>query len=413
MTVFPATRASALARLHAFLPDVPAYAAQRNHVVPGHTNVSRLSPAIRHRLILEAEVSDAAPGQFSFTLVEKFVQEVWWRTYWRSWLEQRPGVWTDWLSSLEGVRAALSREQNRQIAAIENCNSGIAVIDSFADELITSGYMHNHARMWFASYWCHVARLPWQLGAEFFFRHLLDADSASNTLSWRWVAGLQTRGKSYLVRRSNVEKYLAKAAHTDARGLEQLADTDVSAAAIVDTADLTRSTVTALPDRIVAPQGRWGIWIHDEDLAIEMSSLGSLAPQIVLLTLDIGTLVRANAGPAQRNYKRAAFRDAHSRANAHAAWRAADAVLLRETETLAATLVESAREYSLTTLVAFGPSVGPLRDQLPTIRSQLAENGVKLVLLRRAEDTAVLGLANGGFFPFWQQIRTRLERRAA
>jgi deoxyribodipyrimidine photo-lyase len=64
-------------------------------------------------------------------------------------------------------------------------------------ELVETGYLHNHARMWFASIWIFTLRLPWELGADFFLRHLLDGDAASNTLSWRWVAGLHTKGKHY------------------------------------------------------------------------------------------------------------------------------------------------------------------------------------------------------------------------
>jgi deoxyribodipyrimidine photo-lyase len=71
-------------------------------------------------------------------------------------------------------------------------------------ELIAIGWIHNHARMWFASIWIFTLGLPWQLGADFFYKHLIDADPASNTLSWRWVAGLQTRGKHYLARAANI-----------------------------------------------------------------------------------------------------------------------------------------------------------------------------------------------------------------
>ena len=82
----------------------------------------------------------------------------------------------------------------------------VAVMNGFARELVETGYLHNHSRMWFAGYWVHVARLPWQLGAKFFQDHLLDFDPASNTLSWRWVAGLQTPGKTYLPRRYKYRK---------------------------------------------------------------------------------------------------------------------------------------------------------------------------------------------------------------
>jgi deoxyribodipyrimidine photo-lyase len=84
------------------------------------------------------------------------------------------------------------------------------VIDYFVNELLNTGYLHNHARMWFAAWWVHEARLPWQCAAALFYRHLLDGDPASNTLSWRWVAGLQTPGKTSLARRSNLEKDLAR-----------------------------------------------------------------------------------------------------------------------------------------------------------------------------------------------------------
>ena len=61
--------------------------------------------------------------------------------------------------------------------------------------------------MWFASIWIHTLELQWELGADFFLKHLLDGDPASNTLSWRWVAGIHTKGKNYIARKSNIEKY--------------------------------------------------------------------------------------------------------------------------------------------------------------------------------------------------------------
>ena len=67
--------------------------------------------------------------------------------------------------------------------------------------------MHNHARLWFASIWIFTLKLPWELGAAFFLEHLHDGDPASNTLSWRWVAGLHTKGKNYVASADNIEKF--------------------------------------------------------------------------------------------------------------------------------------------------------------------------------------------------------------
>ena len=85
--------------------------------------------------------------------------------------------------------------------------TGIDCFDAWARELVATGYLHNHARMWFASIWIFTLRLPWELGADFFLRHLIDGDPASNTLSWRWVAGLQTAGKTYLATAENIARF--------------------------------------------------------------------------------------------------------------------------------------------------------------------------------------------------------------
>ena len=212
MPDFQPTRAAGLNRLNQFQPEMAlSYARSRNtDFGPGRRpNVSCLSPWIRHRLISEQEVVSTALKAHSFDQAEKFIQEVCWRTYFKGWLEQRPQVWTAYcadrdaaLETLESHEAMLA-EYN---AAIEG-RTGIEGFDDWAKELVSTGYLHNHARMWFASIWIFTLRLPWELGADFFLRHLIDGDAASNTLSWRWVAGLHTKGKTYLARRSNIETY--------------------------------------------------------------------------------------------------------------------------------------------------------------------------------------------------------------
>lgn len=194
-SAFPSTREAALDRLVDFEKTASRYGRDRNHVVPGHQNVSRLSPAIRHRLLTETEVAKHILHRYAFSTVEKFLQEVYWRRYWKSWLALRPQVWTDYLRDLDALEVC---EAAQKVMAGEG---EVEIMNDFAHELVETGYLHNHARMWFAGYWIHAMGLPWQLGADFFYRHLLDADPASNTLSWRWVAGLQTRGKTYLARR--------------------------------------------------------------------------------------------------------------------------------------------------------------------------------------------------------------------
>ena len=209
---FVPTRKAALQRLSDFVPRAGrVYAEKRNHDFgpTDRSNVSTLSPYIRHRVIHEREVIEAVLHRHAPSTAEKFVQEVFWRTYWKGWLKMRPGVWASYVRERDAALdlATKNNAVGRELARAEGGETGIDGFDDWARELVETGYLHNHARMWFASIWIFTLKLPWTLGADFFMRHLLDADSASNTLSWRWVAGLQTVGKTYQASRWNIEKY--------------------------------------------------------------------------------------------------------------------------------------------------------------------------------------------------------------
>ena len=179
-------------------------------------NVSCLSPFITHRLILEQELIKRSLDFYPFAKIEKFIQEIYWRTYWKGWLELRPAVWEDFIS--DGVE--IYDESAYEKAT--NGNTGIDCFDFWINELKEENYLHNHTRMWFASIWIFTLGLPWQLGAEFFMKYLLDGDAASNTLSWRWVAGIQTKGKHYIARPSNISKFTDGRFHP--KGLNTVAE---------------------------------------------------------------------------------------------------------------------------------------------------------------------------------------------
>jgi deoxyribodipyrimidine photo-lyase len=206
-----ASRTAGLAQLKQFIQNGRAgrrYERERNTDFGEgqHANVSRLSPFIRHRLILETEVLAQTLLTEHPLDAEKFIQEVCWRSYWKGWLEQHPIVWQQYCEQ----RNALDQLDPIRSKAITNATAartGIECFDAWVNELVATGYLHNHSRMWFASIWIFTLRLPWQAGADFFMQHLCDADAASNTLSWRWVAGLQTKGKHYVARPDNITRY--------------------------------------------------------------------------------------------------------------------------------------------------------------------------------------------------------------
>ena len=201
---FEISREGALKQLDAFInSELTNYSFKRNFDLgpKDKSNVSCLSPYISHRLITEYEVAKSVLAKFPYQKVEKYIQEIFWRVYWKGWLELRPQVWTDFIEDLKGLK-----EDDNYKKAI-NGETQIECFNDWVKELKENNYLHNHTRMWFASIWIFTLNLPWQKGAEFYMKHLYDGDAASNTLSWRWVAGLQTKGKHYVAQSWNISKF--------------------------------------------------------------------------------------------------------------------------------------------------------------------------------------------------------------
>ncbi len=377
----PATRAAALSALNAFLPYAGrAYAAERNYDLgpEDRHNISCLSPYIRLRLLTEEEVIRAVLARHSFVDAEKFVQEVFWRTYWKGWLEMRPSIWRDWIADLSQLDADAS-----SVRTATEGRTGIDCFDSWARELVDTGYLHNHARMWFASIWIFTLGLPWQLGAAFFLRHLLDGDPASNTLSWRWVAGLQTLGKSYLATPENIATFTKGRFHPGplAHG--------------PGPQPVPAPPPSALPDADASPAGPTLLLLTQEDLQAETLPLGKA--EIIGITAlpardaDIIDLV---AG-----FRSSALEDGLQRAAAHFG----APILTGDTLTLA-------HQLGVSQIVTAYAPIGPIADQLTALAQAGSAQGVAFHRVRRDWDTAAWPHATKGFFPFREKIPTLLPR---
>ncbi|MEM6912165.1 MAG: FAD-binding domain-containing protein [Verrucomicrobiota bacterium] len=381
--MFPATRLAALERLDQFLETGSRYAKERNFVRPGHESVSRLSPAIRHGLLTTDEASRAALDRYAFSTVEKFVQELWWRTYWKGWLEMRPQVWRQWTQQAQALRT----ERSELVERAEQGETGVAIMDHFARELRATGYLHNHARMWYAAFWVHELKLPWEAGADFFFRELLDGDSASNTLSWRWVAGRQTPGKSYLARRSNLEKYLDPkllAAHR--AGLERLEQPQA-----LDPGEVTRipANLKALAAPAALPEGPLTLWVHEEDLSPETIP-GEWAERVerVLLAPARSAWDQFDFSERKCQWLEAALTDAQERLCERFPGRVERLADLAEVS------------WDSRTVAAY-PDQGVVRDAL-------AEGARPHWLFREAQ-VDLYPQAKGGFFGFWKKLAARWQ----
>ena len=394
-----ATRAEALRRLEYFLPRAGRdYADSRNFDLGplDRSNISLLSPYLRHRLLTEEEVVAAAIERHGLGVAGKFVGETCWRTYWKGWLELRPGVWSDYRAEVSHLVDSLDRERSLRdrFEAATSGRSGIGCLDAWAGELVEVGYLHNHARMWFASLWIFTLGLPWELGADFFIRHLIDGDPASNTLSWRWVAGLQTRGKTYLATSGNIARFT--------RGRLQPRERFANEARPIEGPPVPAWRPLP-PTGEVNPRRPFALLLTEDDLAPE--SLGLPEGPMVGMAAVLGTEGRSplEVSPVVARFDEEAKGDALARVEASlgvtAAW-------LDRGESVK----DWAMDLGVDQVVTPYAPVGPARSRLDRIDALLGKGGIRLVRIRRRWDEELWPHATSGYFGFKKELEASLAR---
>lgn len=379
-------------RLELFAPFAgPAYRNERNfdYGPLDRSNVSTLSPWISHRLITEKEICKRVMRDFTLQTSEKFIQEIFWRTYWKGWMEMRPYVWADYESDklhafkkMEG-NTETSRDYQAAIAG----KTGIDCFDSWAKELVETGYLHNHGRMWFASIWIFTLRLDWKIGADFFLTNLMDADAASNTLSWRWVAGLQTKGKHYLARASNIAKYTH--GRFDPKGLNE------SAQALPD--DYSFDALQPLRSLSSLPTGQKAmLLIHEDDCVPEQLDFGSNEICLVARWNLSDRKSVGKVGHIASQFTKHALDDAVDRAASryNVATQTFDSIHIPEDILLSA---KNAQADCIIT--AFAPQ-GWTREPINQLAAKCRNEDIGFYEIRRAWDANAWPCAKKGFFSF-------------
>jgi deoxyribodipyrimidine photo-lyase len=398
-----ATRAAGLARLDAFVPNAGrVYTSRRNtdYGPDQRDNVSVLSPYIRHRLIIEEDVLKAVLSRHSPATADKFVAEVFWRTYFKGHLETRPVIWRRYCEALGRMIPALSTNGSIGKAyrnAIEG-KTGIDCFDAWVEELVETGYLHNHTRMWFASIWIFTLKLPWQLGADFTYRHFIDGDPASNTLSWRWVGGLHTKGKTYLARPDNI------AEHTNGRfkptGLAREAP-PLDEEAVGPAGRIPESPECPTP-------GRVALLITDEDLHPE--SLDLTGAEIAAIGVAQTVKDRSSLPVSEHvlTFTAGALKDTAARAQANFGVEAEILPSLTHT-----TLRDLARHADTKRIVTPYAPVGPTAEAIAAARKVLAADGIAIETIRRPFDTLAWPHGTRGFFAMKEKIPVLLDLLAA
>ena len=385
--VMESTKQAALSRLSNFIEsDLKNYSRERNYDYgpENRTNISMLSPYLRHRVITEELVISKALEKYPLQTVEKFIQEVLWRTYWKGWLEMRPEVWTDY-------KSFINNNKNYDLADVITFKTNIHCFDSWTEELIKYGYLHNHARMWYSSIWIHTLGLPWQLGADFFMRHLLDGDPASNTLSWRWVAGLQTRGKSYLASYSNISKFTNnRFRQDDGRYLSSIAKDFDFKEYRANSKKFTEYSETQ-------PSESLGLLVTPEDLDLESCKKMPISDFVYILPYS-----REESdiySDKVKQFKESICADARTRlfSSRH-----------KITNYDSCSIAQWAKENKLKKIVTLATPTGYINDYLSSVKKDLKDDGIDFIKVFRDYDMKYWNYAAKGFFNFFQKVKKTL-----
>ncbi len=389
---FESTRAAGLRRLEQFVPRTGRdYAQSRNYDFgpDRRGNVSTLSPWLRHRLITEEEVLSRVLSAHGEMVADKFIHEVFWRTYFKGWLEQRPSVWFSYQRNLVAQVERLEADTTLNAAYRDAVSgrTGIECFDFWMRELSATGYLHNHVRMWVASIWIFTLRLPWELGADVFMRHLVDGDPASNTLSWRWVAGLHTKGKTYLARADNIAKY------TDGRfqpqGLANVAEP------LVEATDHPRIEIRPQSEKPLSKP--YLLLVTEEDMSA--ADAVSLRPaSVVGLTATHGRSP-GPVGDLPSAFVKQAMNSALSPFGE----------IGQVKDDWSEPLIKAAHTNKVDTIVTAYCPIGPTRVRLDRAVPKLNEAGIDLRRIWRPYDAHAWPHARAGFFGFKKKIPSIMQ----
>lgn len=407
-----------------------AYAKHRGYARRESPHVSQLSPYFRHRLCSVKEVTSCILDQASWEEGEAFLSQLAWRTYFKGHLEQHPSLWTAFLEGTRLRQASLDADKRELYENVCLGKSGIDYFDAWTRELVENGWLHNHVRMWYASIWVFTLRLPWELGADFFLRHLLDGDPAANTLSWRWVSGLHTKGKHYLAQPANIRRFASIDSvdsfplATDAAPLPWDGGFPHQALPSVSSLrDLQFPSLSCCPA---------GLLVLPEDLSIEKSELSEtpFSSVCVLSARDVHEQLRPS--PKVTAFVEQAVVDAGERLCDHWGGKIIECrseiypmvgkaspsnvgrgdpmrIYSGWVHSLKDGILTWARNEHLKSIWMMRPPVGPYADALDALRDDLGLHGIRLFEFRRRWDSIHWPHAKRGYFPFREGYRERTE----
>ena len=169
------------------------YKDERNN--PDRDGCSKMSVYLRFGTIHPRQLLDELSSNQNHDV---YRSELCWREFYGDVLFHQPHTtWKNLQPKMDSIQVDTDEHAEKKFAQWCAGNTGYPIVDAGMRQMLATGWMHNRVRMVTASFLVKDLHLPWQWGAKFFMKHLVDGDIASNNHGWQWTAGTGTDAAPY------------------------------------------------------------------------------------------------------------------------------------------------------------------------------------------------------------------------
>ncbi len=163
--------------------------------LPAVDGTSMMSPYLRFGVVHPRQLISDLPSHAG---ADVFRSEIAWREFYADVLFHRPdSMWKNLQAKMDVLPVDTDLAAKKRFAVWCEARTGYPIVDAGIRQMLAIGWMHNRVRMIVASFLVKDLHVPWQWGARFFMKHLVDGDIASNNHGWQWTAGTGTDASPY------------------------------------------------------------------------------------------------------------------------------------------------------------------------------------------------------------------------
>jgi len=182
-------RKSALNRLEKFRKRIENYSRSVSSPSRAESSTSHLSPYLRYGCISAREVYQEIAQNDGSRSKKMFMDRIAWQKHFQRKIESNPRLFEE---AINPVYRELNRDNHdeEKVQAWKKGRTGFPLVDASMRALKQTGWLNFRMRAMCASFFSYILKQWWKIGADHFYRHLVDSDVAINYYQWQMQSGL-------------------------------------------------------------------------------------------------------------------------------------------------------------------------------------------------------------------------------